>query len=182
MAGSLRRESHNRRLLAAAVAMLQAASPVEIDLVAPDEMRLPLYDGDLEAEQGLPTEAVALRERLDRADGLLIACPEYNHSLPGMFKNVIDWISRPPSQPFADKAAAIMGAGPGGGGAQRSLQHLRLVLVSRGVWVVPAQVSLTHAADAFGPDGTLNQESDRRQVAKVMGQLLAQIASGAAAG
>ena len=177
MAGSLRRESHNRRLLAAAVVVLREASPVEIDLVAPDEMRLPLYDGDLEAEQGLPTEAVALRERLDGADGLLIACPEYNHSLPGMFKNVIDWTSRP-SDGIAStaatrgKVAALLSASPGGFGGMRGLVHVRAILSGIGVVVIPDTVSVSGAHKAFAEDGSLADEKLDARLSKVVKSLV----------
>src|SRR3989304_6659665 len=117
MAGALRAGSFNRKLLKAAVQKIKDAT---VDVADLKEFDLPLYDGDLEA-QGLPPGVVRLKERIAAADALLFATPEYNHSVPGTFKNAIDWASRPPSNPFREKPALIISASPGyfgGGGPQ----------------------------------------------------------------
>jgi chromate reductase len=153
LCGSLRRESFNRRLLRLAVEVAQGQG-ARVDVVELRDLALPLYDGDLEAEQGLPPGAEQLKARIAAAQGLLIASPEYNHSIPGTFKNAIDWATRG-SNPFAGKVAALMGASTGGFGAVRSLQHLRQVLMARGAWIVPALVTISNAAQAFDEQGRL---------------------------
>ncbi|HKI97056.1 MAG TPA: NAD(P)H-dependent oxidoreductase [bacterium] len=173
LCGSLRRDSFNRRLLrqAVAIARQQGALVDEIEL---RELALPLYDGDLEAEQGLPAGAQALKARIAAASGLLIASPEYNHSIPGTFKNAIDWATRG-SNPFGGKVAALMGASTGGFGAVRSLQHLRQVLMARGAWIVPALVTVSNAEQAFDADGQLKDAALVKQLEGLVATLLARL-------
>src|SRR4051812_43988808 len=114
-AGSLRKASFNRKLIAATVERARAYG-AEVDLFDLAEIPMPLYDGDLEEASGLPSGAVELRRRVAAADAVIIATPEYNGSLPGVLKNAIDWTSRPPSQPWRGKvgltlAASVSGAG-----------------------------------------------------------------------
>jgi chromate reductase len=174
LAGSMRAESFNRKLVRAAAAIAGEAG-AEIDLAELRELALPVYDGDLEASSGLPEAVVRFQERIRRAEGLLFACPEYNNSIAGAFKNAIDWASRPPGNPFPNKVAAIMGASTGAGGTIRAMMHLRLVLASRGVWVVPAQATIAHAASAFDESGALKDATLHKQVATAVQQLLLQI-------
>src|SRR4051812_13920526 len=113
VAGSMRTGSYNRKLLQIAIRATEQAG-ANVDLVDLRDLAFPLYDGDIEEKQGLPASVVAFKERIARAQGLLIASPEYNSSIPGPFKNAIDWASRPPGNVFKDKTAALMGASPGG--------------------------------------------------------------------
>ena len=92
IAGSFRRGSHNTALLRAARALAPAGTEVEIASIA----GIPLYDGDLESERGIPEPVAALKDRIAAAEGLLLVTPEYNHSMPGVLKNAVDWLSRPP--------------------------------------------------------------------------------------
>lgn len=174
LAGSMRADSFNKKLLrvAAGVAKDMGAA---IDWVELRELNLPLYDGDIEASTGLPEAAVRFKERIQAAEGLLLACPEYNHSLPGVFKNAIDWASRAPGNVFANKAAAMVGASSTASGALRALMQLRLVLAGRGAWVVPAQATLSNAGTAFDESGALKDASVHKQVVTAVQQLLAQI-------
>jgi chromate reductase, NAD(P)H dehydrogenase (quinone) len=151
--GSLRRDSFNRKLLRLAVAQAERLGAA-VDVVELRELALPPYDGDLEAEQGLPPGATEFKARIAAAQGLVIASPEYNHSIPGTFKNAIDWATRG-GNPFNGKVAALMGASTGAFGAVRSLQHLRQVLMARGVWIVPALVMVPNADKAFDEGGQL---------------------------
>src|SRR5690606_31977149 len=115
IAGSLRTGSYNRALLAAAAEVAPAGLEVEIASIA----GIPLYNADVEKEHGVPEPAQALKERIARAQGLLLVTPEYNNSIPGVFKNALDWLTRPPkdiARVFGDKPVAIMGATPGRGG------------------------------------------------------------------
>jgi len=166
LCGSLRRASFNRKLLRHAVEIAEAQG-AQVDVLDLRELALPLYDGDLEAEQGLPAGVQTLKERITAAQGLLIATPEYNHSIPGAFKNAIDWATRG-GNPFAGKVALLMGASTGSFGAVRSLQHLRQVLMARGAWIVPTAVTVANAEQAFDDAGKLKEPS----TVKLIGDLL----------
>ena len=114
IAGSLRRHSYNRGLLRAAADVMPVGATLEI---APIDA-IPLYNGD-EEEHGVPAPVAALKQAIAAADGLLLVTPEYNNSIPGVFKNAIDWASRPPSdipRVFRGKPVAVLGASPGGFG------------------------------------------------------------------
>lgn len=115
ISGSLRQASYNAALLRTAGRLLPEGAELEIGTIA----GIPLYDGDLEADEGIPEPVRALKDKIAACDGLLLASPEYNNSIPGVFKNAIDWASRPPrdaARVFAGKPVAIMGASPGGFG------------------------------------------------------------------
>ncbi|MFW5875450.1 MAG: NADPH-dependent FMN reductase [Myxococcota bacterium] len=117
IAGSARQGSYNRALLGAAVEI----APPEVTLDAHDIGGIPLYDGDLEAEQGIPERVTELKDLIAAADGLLLASPEYNNSLPGPMKNAIDWLTRPPKdigRVFGDRPVGLIGATPGRGGTR----------------------------------------------------------------
>ena len=138
----------------------------EIDL---RDLPLPLFDQDVEEREGLPPNARKLQEVLKAHDGLLIASPEYNSSISGVLKNAIDWASRaaPGEMPlagFVDKVAVIMSASPGGLGGLRGLVHLRMILGNIHVLVLPDQMAIARAQDAFQSDGRLK---DTRQHAAV---------------
>src|ERR687896_1524857 len=112
IAGSLRSGSFNAALLRAAVEECPAGATIEIESIR----GIPLYDGDVEAAQGIPPRAAELKERVAGADALLLVSPEYNNSIPGVFKNAIDWMTRPPSdvpRVFRGRAAGLIGASPG---------------------------------------------------------------------
>ncbi|MBS0560229.1 MAG: NAD(P)H-dependent oxidoreductase [Proteobacteria bacterium] len=159
--GSLRSGSLNARMLRAAAELL----PEGVGLTVAPLHDIPLYDGDVEA-QGVPAPVQALRDAIRAADALLIATPEYNHSIPGVLKNAIDWASRPPEQPFAGKPIAIMGASPGMFGTVRSQLHLRQVLVALdGRLLGKPEVMVGAAANKFDAAGRLTDETTRKHVA-----------------
>lgn len=162
-AGSLRRESYNKKLIRTAAEAVRRQG-AEVDLLELNEVVMPLYDGDLEEAQGLPPGVVAFKRRLAWADGFLIASPEYNHSIPGPLKNAIDWASRGEEDVFDGKLGALLAASPGGFGGVRMIPHLRQVLTGLGVWLVPNQVTVSKAHEAFGPDGTLSSDWVAKQV------------------
>jgi len=115
VSGSLRAGSFNTRLLRAA----QSGVPSGVTLEVATLHGIPLYDGDLEASEGLPAAVTALKEKIASSDGVLLATPEYNNGIPGVFKNAIDWLSRPPADTarvFGNRPFAIIGASPGGFG------------------------------------------------------------------
>ncbi len=111
--GSLRSGSFNTALLRVAAGLMPSGAMLETATLK----GIPLYDGDIEANEGIPQAVIALQEQIAAADGLLLATPEYNNSMPGVFKNAIDWLSRPPSdigRVFGGRPVAVMGASPGG--------------------------------------------------------------------
>jgi len=115
LSGSLRKGSYNASLLRAA----QASMPDDAELAIESIRGIPLYDGDVEAQEGIPPQVSALKDRIAKADGLLLVTPEYNNGIPGVFKNAIDWLSRPASdipRVFGARPVAVIGASPGGFG------------------------------------------------------------------
>jgi NAD(P)H-dependent FMN reductase len=151
--GSIRRDSLNRMLIRAAADAAQAAGG-DVMLIDLADYPLPLYNGDLEDKDGLPDNALRLKALFKEHDALLIASPEYNSSIPPLLKNTIDWVSREWQGesglvPYQNKVAAILAASPGVFGGMRMLPHLRQVLNTLGVIVLPGQFSLAHADKAF---------------------------------
>ena len=165
--GSLRADSWNQKMVrcAAAAAEAQGAGVRVIEL---SDYPLPLFDEDLERQQ-VPENATKLKALMKPADGLLIASPEYNSSLSGALKNMIDWTSRPAAgegrlEAFAGKAAVIMSASPGGLGGLRGLVHLRSILGNLQMIVLPQQHALTQAHEAFDEQGQMRPGEPRERV------------------
>jgi chromate reductase, NAD(P)H dehydrogenase (quinone) len=179
ISGSLRRGSFNSALLRTAVAMAPAGCEIEIVSIRD----IPLYDGDVDA-QGQPPPVVELKEKIAAADGLLLATPEYNYSLPGVLKNAIDWLSRPPRdipRVFGGRAVGIIGAGGVGG---TRLAQAAWLPVFRGLQLVPffaKQVFVTGANKAFDAEGKLIDETFRTQLQDFMTAFAAFAASHARA-
>jgi len=152
ISGSLRRDSYNRKALQVAKRLAAEAGGevAEADL---KELALPIYDGDIEA-QGMPDPVLRLKAAVEAADVLLIASPEYNHSISGALKNAIDWLSRGKNS-LDGKVAAVFGASTGVFGTARGQYHLRQTLAALNVMVITApQIYIGSAADAFQPDGS----------------------------
>jgi len=165
-AGSLRTDSFNRKALQIAkqIASELNTTVVELDLKSFD---LPLFDADLRAN-GFPESVKKLKETIALADVILIATPEYNHSIPGVLKNAIDWASDK-TNPFEGKVAAIFGASNGLFGTLRAQLHLRQVLASLNVELVPQpQVFIRSAESAFLPDGSLVDQKIRQQLRRLI--------------
>ena len=157
-AGSLRRGSYNRALLRAAT---ELAPPV-LHIVIYELDGIPLYNGDIEAA-GAPPSVVQLRDAIRKADGLLIATPEYNHGVPGVLKNAIDWLSRPPSDSALNgKVAALMGASPGMTGTARGQSQLRQAFVFTNTYaLLQPEVLVGRAHEKFDADGRLVHQATR---------------------
>ncbi|MBI4578435.1 MAG: NAD(P)H-dependent oxidoreductase [Planctomycetes bacterium] len=168
-AGSTRRDSYNKKLVKVAAAGARAAG-AEVTYLDLRDLPLPLFDLDLEAAEGMPANARRLKELMSQHDGLLIASPEYNSSISGVLKNAIDWMSRretPDERPlvaFAGKVAAIMAASPGALGGLRGLVHLRAILGNIKVIVLPDQVAVPKANEAFDEAGSLKDPGQRESV------------------
>jgi NAD(P)H-dependent FMN reductase len=179
-AGSTRTESFNKRLIRIAVAGAQAAG-AEVTLIDLRDYPLPLFDGDLETRQGLPPNGRKLKDLFLAHHGLLMSCPEYNSSITGVWKNTIDWVSRPvpgeaPLACFDGKVAAIMSASPGALGGLRGLVHVRAILGNIRVLVLPDQVAVPKASEAFNPDGSLKDPKQQAAV-EALGVKLTQVIS-----
>ena len=150
IAGALRAGSTNRLLLAEARRHFGDASHTEADL------RLPLYDGDLEDAEGIPPGVRTLADQIKAADAIVIATPEYNKALPGVLKNALDWVSRVPGSAMQGKPVAICSAAEGRAGGDRSQFSLRLCLNAfRPRLLTGPEVMVPDSGNAFGPDGRL---------------------------
>jgi len=148
--GALRAASTNRLLLAEAVRAFAPAQYAEADL------RLPLYDEDLETTQGIPAAVQSLADQIAAAHAIVIATPEYNKALPGVLKNALDWVSRTKGAPWRDKPVAIVSAADGRAGGERSQFSLRLCLNPFRARVLPGpEVMVAHARQAFDEAGRL---------------------------
>jgi len=156
LAGSTRLGSIHRKLARQATDALRAAG-VDATLADLREYPMPIYDGDLEADGGLPAGAKELKELARAADGFAIATPEYNGSYPALLKNALDWISRPepgerPLEVFRGKFAGILAASPGPGGGKRVLKQLRELLEMMRVRVIPEELSFPKATGELTED------------------------------
>ena len=169
-AGSTRTGSFNQQLLAIAADAARAAG-AEVTVVDLRELALPLFDQDLEAASGLPEGAKKLKALLRASDGFLIASPEYNSSVTAVLKNAIDWASRaesddePPLAAYRGKSAALFAASPGALGGLRGLVTLRSILGNIGALILPDQVCIPAAHEAFDAAGKLKDERKTKQVA-----------------
>lgn len=164
IAGSLRTKSFNRSLIAAAVELAPASMHIEVADLRP----IPLYDADLQ-ELGWPPAVAELRERVRAADALLISTPEYNHSVPGVLKNAIDWLSRGPESPISGKPLAIMGASNGGFGSVRAQLALRQVADGSGMVAMPRpEVLVSKAQEKIDASGVLVDEKTRHSIASLL--------------
>lgn len=175
-AGSTRTHSWNKKLLRIGIdaARRSGAEVTHIDL---RDLPMPLYDGDLETAEGLPTNARVLRQTMIAHDGFLLSCPEYNSSITAVLKNALDWVSRqppgePPASAFRGKTAALLAASPGNLGGIRGLFTVRQVLTTLGALVLPTQFGLARAGEAFDADGELKDPAHQKAVEAVAGELV----------
>ena len=166
-AGSTRDSSFNRKLAALAHHIAEA-NGIEAVLVDLRDYPMPLYNGDLEAAEGPPERARAFKALLEEYGGVFIASPEYNSSVTPLLKNTLDWVTRVRAkgetglEVFKSRVFAISGASPGYYGAMRSLLHLRQILaVGIGATVIPQQIALPRATDAFEADGSLKDKAQQ---------------------
>ena len=162
LCGSLRKASTNRLLMNEAVRLLAPTSFTEGNL------RLPLYDGDLEAE-GMPAEVTLLAEQIAKADAVLVVTPEYNKNLPGLLKNALDWVSRIKDNPWADKPVAITSAAGGRAGGERSQFSLRHCLSPfQPRLLTGPEVFIANSGEAFDENGRLTNERSVKGLTKLM--------------
>lgn len=166
--GSLRRNSWNRRLLEAAAIRMPEGSELQIGTI--DD--IPLYNFDVEKGSGFPQAVVVLSEQIAHSDGLLIATPEYNNSMPGVLKNAIDWLSRPvngDSHVLRNKPVALMGATPGGFGTQLAQVAWLPVMRTLGtqLWT-GGRMPLSNAPSLFDADGQLNDDTTDQRLRRFL--------------
>jgi NAD(P)H-dependent FMN reductase len=176
-AGSIRSGSHNARLAALATKELALAG-VEVTRISLEDYPLPLYDGDLEGRSGPPENALKLKRLIGANHGVFIASPEYNASVTPLLKNTIDWISRvhergeAPLAVFKNRVFAIGGASDGAYGAMRSLLALRQVLeLGCGALVIPEQVAVMRASEAFDEMDNLMEERSANALKRTLQRL-----------
>jgi NAD(P)H-dependent FMN reductase len=175
-AGSTREGSYNKKLVRIAAEAARAAG-ADVTLVDLRDFPMPLYDGDLEENGGIPAKALELKALMREHQGLLLSCPEYNSSLSGVLKNAIDWASRQaegekPLACFAGKVAALLSASPGRLGGLRGLVTVRSILGNIGVLVLPDQLAVSQADEAFDEAGILKDARQQASVAKIAGSLV----------
>lgn len=171
--GALRVGSTNRLLMREACRVFDPAAFAEADI------RLPLFDEDIETGQGIPPEVQTLADQIRNADAVLIATPEYNKSIPGGLKNALDWVSRTKGGPWRGKPVAIISASDGRAGGDRSQFALRLAMVPFRARVLPGpEVMLAFSREAFDAEGRLKETSYLKPLTDLMGQLHDEIERG----
>lgn len=164
LSGSLRKASFNTSLLRAAAGLMPAGSDLEVHTLH----GIPLYDGDLEAAEGLPAAVASLKEAIATSQGLILSTPEYNQAIPGVFKNGTDWLTRPADdikRVFGGKPVAILGASPGPFGtimAQAAWLPILRALGTR-LWAGP-RLLVSRAGSVFDPEGGLADDKVREQL------------------
>ena len=177
-AGSTRIESFNKKLVKIAASGARAAG-AEVSFLDLRDLPMPLYDGDLEIQQGLSDNVKKFRALLMEHNGLLISAPEYNSGISGVLKNAIDWASRPlpgeaPLACFIGKVAVIMSASPGVLGGLRGMSQVRSILSNIQVLVLSQQMAIPKADEAFNADGTLKDIKQQAAI-EALGRSLAEI-------
>src|SRR5256714_7580314 len=172
ISGSLRRDSHNTKLLRAA----EELAPDDVELEFYDELELvPPYNEDRDGDEA-PLGAASLGAQIASADALLIATPEYNASIPGQLKNAVDWASRPVrAGALLGKPVVVIGASTGFYGGVWAQAELRKVLATAGARVVDAEVAVSHAHERFDADGRLADGEIREELRVALGALLAEV-------
>jgi chromate reductase, NAD(P)H dehydrogenase (quinone) len=170
-AGSLRTGSWNKKLVAIAANGARAAG-AEVTMLDLRDLPMPIYDADEESQHGLPANAKRFKQLLVEHHGVLVASPEYNSSITAVLKNAVDWASRaePGESPlvaYRGKIAGVMSASPGALGAIRSLATIRALLAHLGMVVVPTQLGVSRAGEAFDESGALKDARQQAAVEKI---------------
>jgi chromate reductase, NAD(P)H dehydrogenase (quinone) len=175
--GSLRTGSLNARL-AATIAVELAQAGAEVTRISLADFPLPIFDGDLQAKSGVPKQAINLKRMMSAHHGVLIVTPEYNSSVPALVKNVIDWVSRVQDsgetrgQVFGERAFAIAAASHSRLGGTRALAALRLILSACQAMVIPNQLALSFAAEAYDDMDRLKHPADVEAIKGLVRQLI----------
>jgi len=177
LSGSARKDSINKKLAKLAANMAEVAG-AEVTFIDLKDYEMPLYNGDLEMEQGLPENAKKLKQVFIENDGFFIASPEYNSSYSALLKNTIDWMSRAHEEnetslmAYKGKVAALGAASPGALGGLRGLVPLRMLLGNIGVTVIPTQIAIRAGFKAFDAEGQLVDEGQAKMLQATIDELL----------
>lgn len=168
IAGSLRAGSYNKALLRAAAALMPPGATLETGSI----QGIPLYDGDVEANEGIPAAVEQLKDLIAGSDGVLLITPEYNNSMPGVLKNAVDWLSRPPAdiaRVFGDRPFAVIGASPGGFGTILAQEAWLPVLRTLGTrpWF-GGRLMVSRAGSVFNEAGDMVDEKMKAQLQKFL--------------
>ncbi len=170
LCGALRTASTNRLLLAEAARAFGPATVIDGNL------RLPLFDEDIESGPGIPPEVQRLAEQIAAADAVVISTPEYNKALSGVLKNALDWVSRTKLSPWRDKPVAILSAADGRAGGDRAQFSLRLALTPFRPRLLPGpEILIAHSREAFDPEGRLKDPQTLKALTELMQLLRAEI-------
>lgn len=170
-AGSLRTDSCNKKFAREAARLAQEAG-ADAEFIDLREYPMPVYDGDIETASGIPETTRRLGEKIKAADALIISTPEYNGSIPGILKNVVDWLSRDKPVSLTGKHLLLLAASPGALGGTRSLWHSRQPFEVLGVHVFPAMQGLPNAYEAFDAQGRLKEQKPLDSLRKLLTQFI----------
>ncbi len=179
--GSLRQQSFNTQLARFVTKILEQEG-TEVQTIELNDYPLPLFNQDNEDSDGIHANALTLKQKMNTCDGFIICSPEYNGSFSAALKNMIDWCSRQAEgesilQSFQNKQAAILSASPGALGGLRGLTQLRALLNNIGVHVIPDQIAIGKAHEAFTEEGQLDNEKQANKVTQITKKLLHHIAA-----
>ncbi len=171
MATSLRKESLNKKLIENSNRILNIEKGNHtFEVIQFNDYALPIFDGDLETQSGLPENAKKLAQKISAADAVIFSTPEYNGGIPGGFKNTIDWLSRVKPMPLTGKHALLLAASPGALGGVRGLWHSRVPLEALGMHVFPEMFGLSVANNAFDEKGILKDAATVDRLKKLLFQ------------
>jgi len=171
--GSIRKDSFNRKLIEALVEIAKSQG-VDTQYLDLKDYPLPIYNGDLEEEEGIPENALIINQAMQDADGFILACPEYNGFMTPLMKNTIDWVSRPTEKgatsllAYKEKTALLLGASPGALGGIRGIPHMRTLLSQIGTSVFPTVKGIPKAHEAFNDDGSIKEAKLQKDLEKLV--------------
>lgn len=167
MAASLRKDSVNKKLIQQTAKYLKTQNN-QVDLADFAEFEVPLYNQDIQDRSGVPREVQNFIDRIHDASGIVIASPEYNYSIPGTLKNLIDWVSRATPMPWKGKKILLLSASPGLVGGNRGLWAARIPLEGCGAFVYPQMFSLPNAYDSFDGEGNFTDPKNKERLADLL--------------
>ena len=169
IATSLRKESLNKKLIENSNRILNTEkADHNFEVIQFNDYALPIFDGDLEGQSGMPENAKKLAQKISAFDAIIFSTPEYNGSIPGGFKNALDWLSRINPMPLTDKHALLLAASPGALGGVRGLWHSRVPLEALGLHVYPEMFGLSAAHNAFDEKGILKDAATDERLKKLL--------------